>query len=700
VHLHLSLGGRAIFHEGEIIPLRLSLTASTDDRYYADTRDYDRAGRLEAEVFCLEPPLGSDPLSGHIRGQMGGLSSGTRALGSEAFIFERELNEWRSVPPGRYQLRVRRHVDRAMPTEEGIGMVDVAVWSNAVTFEVVPAGPEWRSAQLVEALQALDSGEPDRARRGGRVLRFLGSEEAARELVLRYSGDPLQPHSGDLRLGIIGSPHRQAAIAALRSAVVDPEHPVTSRLVELLALLEVDSDPDYRLPPYDPEDDRAWRELLEARRVAQERLVQRYGATVAATFERKSLEARARSIDLVLQSAGSDPVGRAQAREQVIALWNLLEPRQQRALVWYRWEEIRGPELLPLLRRLVEAPAPKVQGPDVMGREIPLLRLYELSPEEGRGRILGAINEGSADLGPRVLGILPEQELPEVEKALLARIEAGRFGETDAFLIERYASARALARVRSAYEARSGWACRTQASLLRYFLRVDPEAGAAEVQAALSSRQRTGCYKSVLTDLQDAVRLPAVERIAIRALDDPGPEVAPGAAQALARYGSAEAEGPLWRRLERFHEEWKDEAHRFRRLGLPNGELKEPALLERALLTSIAQAQSWYCGPEKLQMLADLASPASRAEVERWIAARQGNSTALNLHWQTGQLVRFNIDGFSGSGLPALRQKLEQLPAGRCVNVRVRAQDRDVHRAELDEIERLARATELGVIIR
>lgn len=87
--------------------------------------------------------------------------------------------------------------------------------------------------------------------------------------------------------------------------------------------------------------------------------------------------------------------------------------------------------------------------------------------------------------------------------------------------------------------------------MLRYFLRVDPGYGAAQVAASLRTRKDTGCYKFLLQGLGD--ELPKAQQSAIDALDDPVAEVARGAAQAPGHWGTADAEAALW---PRFHEEW------------------------------------------------------------------------------------------------------------------------------------------------
>jgi hypothetical protein len=60
--------------------------------------------------------------------------------------------------------------------------------------------------------------------------------------------------------------------------------------------------------------------------------------------------------------------------------------------------------------------------------------------------------------------------------------------------------------------------------------------------------------------------LPNVGQVAISTVDDEDLEVANDAALALRRWRTAKAEPPLWARLQRFHEQWKNR----------EGELRDP----------------------------------------------------------------------------------------------------------------------------
>jgi hypothetical protein len=99
--------------------------------------------------------------------------------------------------------------------------------------------------------------------------------------------------------------------------------------------------------------------------------------------------------------------------------------------------------------------------------------------------------------------------------------------------------------IKTAFERRIGnWACDPQAHMLRYFLRVAPAYGAKEVAASLQARKSHGCYRLLLQELGD--ELPRADRIAIKALNDPDPEVEEDAALALRHWGPPDAEPALW----------------------------------------------------------------------------------------------------------------------------------------------------------
>jgi hypothetical protein len=255
VALTLTLkGGQSVYHEGETIPLELAFTSSA-------IAFLPKSGG--AGSFCLSPE-GHDPLQDYFFGFIPGASAAPsnfgpyQTLSAVPYVVREELNEWKSMPPGSYSLRVVNHA--------------VAVASNDVRFQVLPASPEWQAEQLARALVVLDANhkqptqaEIEQTEHAVRVLRFLGSEASTRELARRFWSHDQQrsPTSGvaypsygfyryersqsywDFKAGLIGSPYRAVAIQELTAAINDPLHPATRAMVETLALLEIQSNPAY-----------------------------------------------------------------------------------------------------------------------------------------------------------------------------------------------------------------------------------------------------------------------------------------------------------------------------------------------------------------------------------------------------------------------------------------------------------------------
>ena len=75
---------------------------------------------------------------------------------------------------------------------------------------------------------------------------------------------------------------------------------------------------------------------------------------VAASLQSKTGKARAVSVSELLQAdATLNPSAKAQLRQLLLASWDSLPVRQRNELIQYRWEQVGGPELLPILRTVI-----------------------------------------------------------------------------------------------------------------------------------------------------------------------------------------------------------------------------------------------------------------------------------------------------------------------------------------------------------
>jgi hypothetical protein len=614
-----------------------------------------------------------------------------------------ELNEWKSLPPGSYRLRITGH-RVSLPSEntKNPEARTISLQSNEVEFQVVEASAEWQAEQLAASVHTLNSADPssDEAKHAAKVLRFLGSEASTQELARRYWGSNDQPFGWDFKFGLFGSPHRTQAIESMKTALRDRRHPVTQEFLNNLALLEIQSDPKNQLPAYDDKNPEVWTRARDAHFAAINKLVAKYTAEAAARIQTKSGQARAVTVTELLQSdTPPSPMAQAQLVEMLVASWDSLPVTRQNELIQYRWERVGDPQLLPILRHIVDGGANLNHDANKPDRAAALRRIYELSPAEGRQRILRELANPRGDIDINVLGMLAERELPQLDVPLVTKIKAGNALDTDFQLLQRYASIEVLPEIQRVYSAHRGeWACIPQSAMLRYFLRIQPEYGVAQVEDALGQRKTTGCYTNQLVALEEDLRRPKLQQIAVRSLDDPSAELAANAAEALAKYGSPRAEAALWTRMVKFHEHWKNQSDELPWQGR-NPDIQREARLEQVLVSAILNGQAWFVSEDAVRRLEDLASSQVQPELDGVLQELQTGRYEVSMTWWPAGTLDFSIGRYSGKGLPALKDKLAQFPPNTQLHLSTTMAESNRHRAEFAELESAAAANSLTLQI-
>jgi hypothetical protein len=698
ISLRLSLrDGQTTFREGEIIALTAEYSAAAQKRYTVNNRSYDRSGRLNGEeVFCIDPDTSTDPLFSYFNSARGFMMGGIFSAedpGREPLVVNLELNEWHSLPPGSYRLSVIGNRATAYGKDEPMGLGDTSIplRSNAVEFQVVPADPSWQAGQLAEAVTTLDSstaGDDDR-KHAARILRFLDSEASTRELAHRYCSGK-DSFTWEMKFGLYGSPHRQVAIDAMKAELTDPEHPVSSEFVDTLVTLEMQSEPRFEFPPYDDKNPEPFHRAQAAYDAEYERRVAAYMTKAATAVDAKPADARALSASELLQAnLHVSPAERERWRQMLVVSFDTLPAAKLNELLEYRWQDIGGPEWLPVLKSIVAGPPNPSRRIDYPNRSVALRRVYQLSPDEGRPLILKEIASPKGDIGIDVLGILPDRELPQFDGPTLARIRQNP-SDVDYNLIDRYATARILPDIKSIYESQSGkWACIPQDAMLRYFLRIDPAYSASAVSAALSSRTDTGCYRDTLTQLKALVQVSRVQAVAIATLDDPSIEVARDAAVALQHYGSPEAEAALWKRLAKLHDKWKDNpAGLHPRAG--RIVMAEDSGLEDALVNALLAGEGWFADESLIHRLKDLSSEEMQPRLDEALKALSEKQFQLSLQWWPEDDMAFELGWYQGTGLTAFEEKLRQFPAGSHFRMITTHAEQEAHAAEFTRLQNAA----------
>ena len=633
---------RKQFHQGEIITLELSFAASKPDTFILDAASYDRRGRLEIDGFVLDRPDDVvDPVADYfdsaLFGYAGGGMSATPELTDKPELISTELNEWmRFDRPGHYRLyvvsgRISRKGSRT-------GNRDLQVVSNVVEFDILPADKKWTTQKLNDAITTLSKPKVDHSA-ACRTLRFLPTTAAVSEMRKRFRDEDRDCDS-EYEFGLIGSPHRDFVIRDMETGLSSPEQPITTSFFTTLALLEFmrQAEP---LPPYPDgtdEQNKQWQAQLARHRSAYDKLQLNYLGQLAAAIPQKQGRARATSLQTLLDVQAelntSDFSGLLASMPDV---FRLLPLDEQARFLEHQWKPIASASMLPVLRGILKHTESKPNDyQEKELRSLALKRLYELAPDEGRRLIFDEIRRPAPRVNKNALRLLPEETLPEFDLVLATNLEeaprGGGDSEAISELIERYATAQILPRVRAVFDAAGvgRWACSSQAALLAYFLRVDPSVGGEYLNKVLAARglNQSGCYSSTFRDVPPLHMSKEVEDAATASLDDEDAEVASQAALVLGQYGGADAEKALWQRLEKWHEanESRSEEIREQYPGVPSRgapALSGEVLIEQALRNALANGRAWVMDPEKLKRLRELClTEQGRSEVDEMLRLR------------------------------------------------------------------------------
>jgi HEAT repeat protein len=649
------------FYLGEMIPLKLSFTAATSGSFVADTRLQDRVGRMNGiEEFIVDPPA-QDPLHGlpGESGGMGGISGGDVKLSPDKpFVVQRMLNEWvRFRSPGKYQVSVRSRRARAA----GMPRQPVEALSNVLTLEIEAAPPEWVAGQIKSATAILDqpAGFDDKIMRAhheaGLRLRFLNTLASATALAKRLpaenSVDAFAIHSG-----ILDSSYRPRLLPVLEELLTDPHQAISGRFLRTLAQLAVLVESNGIMPAYpsQPGTQMLWRADQRQREALFPQKFDEYILKLVDSLPRKDPPVRALTAAALLSVADGRP-GQPEWIPGTIdvLMWDfdLLPSAMRTNLLSERWNLLRKRDVLPLLLRLLDS-----RSQDYALRGAALYRILDLDPIEGRRLVLDEIRRPD---GPRVpesvLMSLPDERIPELDAAFAAQVSRGAL---PGLLIARYATRAIVKEVEAGYVRLHGELERQKLPhcpfpLVFYFLKFDPEFGEQELRKGLANGP---CYDMgrAAEFLGRQAMSQELERLAIEYLKSSSVPVKRGAADILGKYGSPDAEKPLWETMQYFSEWWKQSAVS------PN---QEGAYFERTLASAIAQAGGWYVGETKLQQLQALCSTSTcRSEVAHWIREAQ-TPRRVEVLTIAGE-PRVRLAQYTVTGERELRRKLLQFPRG------------------------------------
>ncbi|HWC98721.1 MAG TPA: hypothetical protein VG456_18305 [Candidatus Sulfopaludibacter sp.] len=697
-------GKQTAFHQGERIPIVLAFSSSSTDKYKLDSATYDRSGRLRSEEYVLDRDDAPDPLADYFgSGVIGGMAGGIRGmpvLGPEPVDVELSLNDWfRFDRPGHYRVFVksRRITREALPGETTDGhLVGVVPVSNILEFDILPADAAWEAAKLAGIQGVFDTpgsagekppkgiGVPYQAetaeyRRAVQELSYLGTTGAVRLILVRARMEEGQIDS----LGLIRSPHRAFVEAELDRFLTDPETVITQWDVRLRALLDyVKKYPEPALPLSDaaamPTDWGKIRRILEPRQAEFEAMVKARAVALIPAVARKSGQARESSAEAMAALAPESakaallvpPDDFGMSRADLIARFPQLPAKWQAELLGKKWALVRGPEMVDVLLNFIRnypAEAPEMSTAYNLWHgasnlpESALARIDQLSPEAARRVLLADVASATPRFAAYAMLKLEPQSFSSADATFKSSLEAHR--DTAMPLIAHFGSTALIEAVHDRFPHPETLPCAMEEPVLLYFLRISPEEGARLLKQSMAARERRGCYRVLLGGLSSRLWNGAFEKQSLASLDDPDPEVAASAAQALAARGSAAVEPLLWRRLEQWSEKWRGKAADLRSNPItgtgPNGGDDN---LGSALNDAISSATAWLLDePRKRRLVALCIDDVCR---QRWDAPHSGPITVKAANGGAIYGLKFQVDDYQAATLDAVRAKLTQYPTG------------------------------------
>jgi hypothetical protein len=659
---------------GEVIPIELSFTSSIAKRYQINMAGYDRSGRMHYETFQVTPKEATrDPLHDYFAfgGFIGGGLTSFRFLGAEPVIIKLTLNEWiRFERPGIYRLKVTSARVSVATLNGNEADKSGRITSNEIELEIVAADKEWQQRQLESIEHDLDDSKrkadmPGKPNEALTRLRFLGTEEAARKMARRF-GTADANADFQYMFGLLGSPNAAAGLAEMSVLLHDPDVPVTGLFLQTMSYLPLRNgdSPDILRKQVQAN--------IDSNRVA-----------LLAALPVKRGKAQAVSAETALDGvAASAPESlRKPLSQQLLRNFESLPVESQANWLQYKWDLIRDPAWIPVLRKIATSYTEFPQLREMHAYQslqasgAALKRWYELDPEGARNAVVAEITRILPRYGADVLGFLKDASLPETEPGLVENLARTDNYETEGNLLgllERYGTGAAVSQLIALRGHLVGkWACTPQESFLGYLLKFDPQAARPLIEHAIEARGQdsNACRHTLFMELGGKHESPVLEEVAVRSLNDPDPEVAANAAAYLGRYGSEAAEQPLWTRYIAWNRQWLG---REKDLRITSGAGENPnvweANLGQALANALAQGNGWFCDDAKLNRALDLAvSEYVRSTVESARREASGRSIQFS-RGLPNQPGWFSLAQYDQLTLEQLRKKLQQFPSGEVVH--------------------------------
>lgn len=650
---------RSEYRIGEAIALQLIFTSS-NKQYIVDTSfRYAYPGlQRQQDDFLVDPRDGSsDPMEDYRRA----LSSdelfvidgfrGIGRLGAEPVTLDLFLNGYvRFSKPGRYVLTLRDRRVSVTRRSWNEPPQEIELMSKPLSLTILPADTKWQQQQLGSALEALKK-RPGVEVQACQTLMSLGTPEAELAMVDALE-DEYEASGCGFSWALLGVRNRNTVLERMQQKLGDPQANISPQFVESMAtLMTLD---DERRTNF-------FQRQAEAREQIDGELFARVGEKRGPA--RNAVISTLVDESLTYSGAG-DSAWRTQVSRLATEVFDQLSPTAQSTLLSASWSDVASPAMAQVLRRCAEADSTVSCG-HLQG-ELLLVRLNELSPADAREVVLADAQKENPRFPARVLAMLPDKELPELDGMLRQHLQSKSGNlDTTAGLIQRYATGAIAGAVLSFLDENGPRQLggEVEPNLIAYLLRVQPDAGAQQLRAALVVRNGTGGYKYLLRDVAQRAPSPKIQQIAIDALSDPDPDVVQSAVQALALVGEEQAKAALYQRLGEWCAKWRGRERDM--FWIPgDGPITDDRYLGDELIRSIATGAGWLLTEEdQRQLLQSAVTENQKQQVNQFVDAARNRPIAITIVDASSPHVQIIVAQYSYESAELVNRKLSQFPA-------------------------------------
>ncbi|MEZ5427622.1 MAG: hypothetical protein R2747_15235 [Pyrinomonadaceae bacterium] len=659
-----------------MISIELKFTSSTADKYKFLNRSYDRSGRLHMDSFIFDKKDKiADPLYDYFYRSAtsfiaGGLFT-VPTLDSKPQIVNFELNEYALFKePGKYRLYVvspRVGLKDAKDDPFEFGEDAIPVTSNILEFEIVPADRKWQEEKLAEAVKLISRSSTD-DREGCNILRFLGTKEAAKEMIVRYSrGDKTCQFEN--YIGLFGSPEREFIVNEMEKMLVSPNFSVTNGFFKMLVNLS------YFLnnPETEKSESKDFETRLKKAKEEKDLIQLNYLESLLRALANKDKSAFAKSLETYFSfHAKGEKQPPAELKNALTNGFGELPKGTQQIILANSWDKLKNPAMLPVLQAIYNnfgRPNPYPEAfEDYYDRELfnlSIKGIYDLDPNIGKQIILTELRRPDQRVYTQVLELLPKSEASEVEKLLLEKLVRENVPTDDLdsifTLIDHYETPQLISKLRETYAERiDKIGCQARITLLKIFLKSDIDFGAKMLDKAVKGNTEENCHGSILANAIDPYWSPEIERIVLVGLESDDLFVFNSAVKLLGKHGSVDVRDKIWKRFERFSQEEKNKrAETEKKDWFANFGVKSA---ESDFVVGLSESPNWWFDEEPLDRASGLCVYDYCKERVEEIKKIFGSPLKIQSSIDEDGQISFSVSQYKRMSLDVLKKKLAQFP--------------------------------------